>query len=286
MKTSKNSSHKYKDTLTKSISLNGIIYSYRDFGTENDSGVPIIFLNHWWAVLDNFDPYIVDAIAHTQRVIAVNYRGIWSSSGSAPLIVGEMADDVIAFIRVLGFTKVDLFGFSLWGMVAQDMVLKVPELIRKLILAGTWPAGGKGINQVGSVSWPLIIKGLITFQDPKLYLFFTSSKKSQLAWKAFLARLKERKLNRDKEPTPRAFLRQLEAIHAWGNQLPQDLGKINIPVLIANWDNDIMVPTENTYDLAKRIKNSEILIYQDAGHGGIFQYPEDFTSKVLNFLNK
>ncbi len=98
--------------------------------------------------------------------------------------------------------------------------------------------------------------------------------------------MKERKNDRDKGPTPRAFLRQLTAIHAWGNQSPQDLGAITIPVLVANGDNDLMVPTENTVDMAKRIKNSELIIYKDAGHGGIFQYHEEFTESALVFLDK
>jgi len=104
--------------------------------------------------LDNFDPYIVDALAQSHRVIAVDCRGIGSSEGSTPLTVGEMADDIIALIRAFGFQQVDLFGFSLGGFIAQDVTLKVPELVRKLILTGTGPAGGKGINNVGPVSWP------------------------------------------------------------------------------------------------------------------------------------
>ena len=163
----------YKDTKTKFINAGGARFAYRDLGPQ--AGVPIILLNHWGAVLDNFDPYSVDALAQSHRVIAIDFRGIGSSSGSAPLSVSEMADDTIAVIRALGLSKVDLFGFSLGGMVAQDVILKAPELVRKLILTGTGPAGGRGISQVGAVSWPLIIKGLLTFRDPKFYLFFTSS---------------------------------------------------------------------------------------------------------------
>ena len=195
-----------------------------------------------------------------------------------------MADDAIALVRALGFAKIDLLGFSLGGFVAQDFVLKAPDLVRKLILTGTGPAGGTGINKVGRVSWPLIIKGLVTRRDPKFYLFFTSRSDGRGAAKAFLERLKERKQNRDKEPAFGAFLRQLKAIHAWGNQAPQDLGSIKIPVLVANGDNDIMVPSVNSYDMANRISNAQLIIYKDAGHGGIFQNHADFVTKTLSFL--
>jgi pimeloyl-ACP methyl ester carboxylesterase len=157
-------------------------------------------------------------------------------------------------------------------------------LVRKLILTGTGPAGGKGIDRVGAVSWPLIIKSLLTLHDPKFRLFFTSTTNGHQAAQAFLNRLKERKAARDKGPTPRAFLRQLKAIQAWGCQAPQDLGSIRIPVLIANGDNDVMVPTVNSVDLARRIPGAQLVIYEDAGHGGIFQHHAAFVPKALSFL--
>ena len=116
--------------------------------------MPLILLNHWGAVLDNFDPRIVDGLASKHRVIAINYRGIGASGGKAPVTIDEMARDAIALIRALGFEKVDLFGFSLGGFVAQEIALKAPELVRKLILSGTGPAGGEGIDKVTPVSWP------------------------------------------------------------------------------------------------------------------------------------
>src|SRR5262245_39930869 len=151
---------RYIDTRNLSISVGGTAFAYRDLGRRG--GVPLILLNHWGAVLDNFDPRIVDGLASKHRVIATDYRGIGASGGTAPVTIDEMARDAIALIRALGFEKVDLLGFSLGGFVAQDITLKAPELVRKLILAGTGPAGGKGIEKVGAVSWPLIIKGLLT----------------------------------------------------------------------------------------------------------------------------
>jgi pimeloyl-ACP methyl ester carboxylesterase len=274
---------RYVETPNLTISVGGTVFSYRDLGPR--SGVPLILLNHWGAVLDNFDPEIVDGFAGKHRVITTDYRGMGASGGTAPLTVHGMARDTIALIRALGFEKVDLLGFSLGGFVAQDIVLQAPELVRKLILAGTGPAGGIGINKVGRVSWPLIIKGLLMRRDPKFYLFFRSTTNGRQAAKTFLNRLEERKANRDKGPTPIAFLRQLKAIEAWGRQAPQDLGGIQIPVLIVNGDNDIMVPTANSIDMAKRITGAQLVIYEDAGHGGIFQNDADFVSKAISFLD-
>jgi pimeloyl-ACP methyl ester carboxylesterase len=274
---------RYIEAQNLSIRIAETTFAYRDIGPR--IGVPLVLLNHWGAVLDNFDPRIVDGLASKHRVIAIDYRGIGASGGKAPVTVGEMARDAIALIRGLGFEKVDLLGFSLGGFVAQDITLKAPDLVRKLVLAGTGPAGGKGIDKVGPVSWPLIIKGLLTLRDAKFYLFFTSTANGRRAAKAFLERLKERKADRDKGPTPSAFLRQLKAITAWGRQAPQDLGSIRIPALIANGDNDIMVPTANSIDMARRIPGAQLVIYEDAGHGGIFQNHADFVPKALSFLD-
>jgi pimeloyl-ACP methyl ester carboxylesterase len=272
----------WKDAPTASINAAGTTFAFRRLGAE--TGVPLIMLNHWGATLDNFDPRIVEGLAATRPVIAIDYRGVGASVGKTPLTVAEMATDTIAVIRALGFAEVDLLGFSLGGFVAQDIMRQASGLVRKAILTGTGPAGGEGIARVGSVSWPLIIKGMLTFRDPKFYLFFTTTANGQRAAKAFLGRLQERKADRDKPITMAAFLRQLKAIKAWGRQPRQDLGTIRKPVLVANGAHDIMVPASNSVDLARRLRNSELVLYEDAGHGGIFQYHEAFVVKALEFL--
>ncbi|CAI8762403.1 alpha/beta fold hydrolase [Pseudomonas chlororaphis] len=273
----------YVEAQNQSITVNGIPFAYRDIGPR--TGVPLVLFNHWGAVLDNFDPAIIDGLAQTRRVIATDYRGIGGSGGIASLTVGEMADDGIQLIRALGLDTVDVLGFSLGGFVAQDIALKAPGVVRRLILTGTGPAGGSGIDKVGWVSWPLILKGLLTLRDPKFYLFFTSTPNGRRAASQYLQRLKARKKNRDKGPTPSAFLRQLKAIIAWGKQASQDLGRLRTPTLIVNGDNDIMVPSVNSIALANRIPNAQWVIYEDAGHGGIFQHYIDFVAKALAFLD-
>lgn len=280
--TNQNSVVRFVDAPNRTIRVSNTTFAYRELG--QGSGVPLVMLNHWGAVLDNFDPRIMDGLAVKHRIIAVNYRDIGGSAGAAPLTIGEMASDMIALIGAFGHKQVDILGFSLGGMVGQDIVLKAPHLVRKLILAGTGPAGGVGIESVGPVSWSLMIKGLLTFRDPKIFLFFTSTANGRKAAKAFIERLREHKRARDKAPSVRALLRQLTAITAWGRQQPQDLASISIPVLVANGDNDIMVPTVNSHDMARRIPGAQLVIYEDVGHGGIFQNHADFVQKALSFL--
>ncbi len=273
----------WTSTPTRTIDAAGTQFAYRRIGPSH--GVPLVLLNHWGANLDNFDPAIVDRLAEDRPVYALDYRGIGRSGGKVPVTVAGMAQDMIAAIRALGLNAIDLIGFSLGGFVAQQILLDTPDFVRRAILAGTGPAGGTGIARVGAVSWPLIVKGLVTFTDPKTYMFFTASANGRSAAKAFVDRLALRTTDRDTSVGIAALLRQQQAIKAWGHQSPQPLDTIRIPVLVANGDHDIIVPSENSRELARRIPGAEIVLYPDAGHGGIFQYHEAFAERAIMFLD-
>jgi pimeloyl-ACP methyl ester carboxylesterase len=272
----------WKDTPTQTIKVGGVEFAYRQLGP--DTGVPVVFLTHLAAVLDNWDPRVVDGIAAKHRVITFDNRGVGASSGSTPTTIEEMARDAVTFIRALGLDQVDLFGFSMGGMIAQVIAQEEPQLVRKMILAGTGPAGGEGIDKVTRISYLDTARGLLTRQDPKQFLFFTRTPNGRRAGKEFLARLQERTNDRDKAISLGSFRAQLKAIHRWGQQKPADLASIHQPVLAMNGDSDKMVPTKNTVDLDQRLPNSQLVLYPDAGHGGVFQFHEDFVKQALEFL--
>ncbi len=272
----------YKDASTRTVSAGGVDFAYRELGPK--SGVPVIFLTHLAAVLDNWDPRVVDGIAARHRVITFDNQGVGASSGSTPTTIEAMANDAVAFIRALGLEKVDLLGFSMGGMIAQVIAADEPQLVRKLILTGTGPAGGVGITNVTRIAHLDTLRGLLTLQDPKQFLFFTRTPNGRRAGKEYLARLKERTDNRDKRISLRSYGAQLTAIHRWGEEQPADLSVIRQPVLVANGESDRMVPTSNSVDLAQRLPNAELVVYPDAGHGGIFQFHGPFVDKALAFL--
>jgi pimeloyl-ACP methyl ester carboxylesterase len=273
----------WKTVPTQTISAGGVDFKYRELGKRN-GGTPVVFLTHLAAVLDNWDPRVIDGIAARHHVITFDNRGIGASSGSPANSVEQMADDAITFIQAMGLKQVDLLGFSLGGMVAQEIVLKEAQLVRKMVLAGTGPAGGEGIRTVAGVTFLDILRGFFTGQDAKQFLFFTRTPNGIEAGKAFLARLQERTEDRDKDISVSAFLAQLEALRMWGSKSPADLSVVKQPVLVVNGEDDRMVPTVNTRDLARRLPNSELIIYPDAGHGGAFQFQADFVVSTLGFL--
>ena len=278
-------SETYIHAPNKSIrTANGITYVYRELGEK--IGIPIVFFTHLSANLDNWDPRIIDGIAKQHWVITFDNTGVGLSSGQVPGTIKEMAEDAIAFIKALGFKQIDILSFSMGGMIAQELLELEPTLIRKVILTGTGPRGGKGIENVTKISNQDLVRAIFTLKDVKTYLFFTRTSNGKKKAKEFLARIKERKQNRDKMVSLKGYYTQLKAINRWGKSTPADLSKIKQPILVVNGEADRMVPTENSYELVQRLPNSKLVIYKDAGHGAIFQYHEEFTKEVLAFLNK
>jgi pimeloyl-ACP methyl ester carboxylesterase len=168
----------YAKAPARTISAGGVIYAYRELGPKG--GIPVIFFVHLAATLDNWDPRIIDPIARDHHVIAFDNRGVGASTGQVPDSVEAMADDAYTFIRALGFDQVDVFSFSLGGMAAQALVVKHPELVRKLILTGTGPAGGKDIDKVAGTTYLDMLRAALTRSDAKEYLFFIATRPASL----------------------------------------------------------------------------------------------------------
>jgi pimeloyl-ACP methyl ester carboxylesterase len=267
---------------TRTVTTGGVTYAYRELGPKG--GIPVVFFVHLAATLDNWDPRIVDPIAKNRHVITFDNRGVGASTGTVPDSIEAMADDAYAFITALGFDKIDIFSFSMGGMIAQDLVLKHPDLVRKLVLTGTGPRGGKDMDKVIGVTYFDVLRATLTRSDPKEFLFFNRDQAGKAAGKAFIARLQERTVDRDQSISLKGFGTQLKAIAKFGRSAPSDLSKITQPTLIANGDNDRMVPSVLSTDLHHRIAGSQLIIYPDSGHGGIFQYFEKFAPVAAKFL--
>ncbi|KAA1397833.1 alpha/beta fold hydrolase [Aeromicrobium ginsengisoli] len=274
----------YAKAPARTVTAGGVTYAYRELGPKG--GIPVVFFVHLAATLDNWDPRIVDPIARNRHVITFDNRGVGASTGSVPDTVEAMADDAYTFIKALGFDKIDIFSFSLGGMVAQDLVVKHPDLVRKLVLTGTGPRGGKDIDKVAGTTYWDMLRAAVTRSDPKEFLFFNRNETGKPAAKAFVQRLEERTEDRDAPIKVKAFQTQLKAIKKYGRSAPSDLSTLTQPTLIANGDNDRMVPSVLSEDLHRRIAGSELVIYPDSGHGGIFQFHEEFAPVAVDFLNR
>nr|WP_314845907.1 alpha/beta hydrolase [uncultured Microbacterium sp.] len=274
----------YAKAPNRTLAVGDMTFAYRELGPVEE--IPVVFFVHLAGTLDNWDPRIVDAIAKHRHVIAFDQRGVGGSSGSVPRTLEEAADDAYDFITGLGYTKIDVFSFSMGGMIAQDLAVKHPTLVRRMVLTGTGPRGGKDMDKVIATTYLDVLRAAVTFSDPKQFLFFPRDPAGKRAGRVFIDRLKERAADRDRDITLPAFQRQLTAIARFGRSAPSDLSVITGPTLIANGDHDRMVPSVLSEDLHARISGSELIIYPNSGHGGIFQHWQDFAPVAVRFLTE
>lgn len=266
--------------------VTGVNYAYRRFGNAT-GGVPLVFLQHFRGNVDNWDPALIDAIAARREVILFDNVGVGGSTGTTPDTVEQMTSDAIAFLDALHLTKVDLFGFSLGGFIAQELALTSPHRVRKLVLAGTGPKGAPGME-----GWaPDVIEGVVIDDNTPegyIHVFYTASSASLGAGRASADRIFARKDNRDEWPSIETKNAQYRAVEKWGVQdwsAVLRLTGIRQPTLVLQGDHDIMIPTKASHLLAALIPDSQIHIYEDASHGSIFQYAEDAATRTVEFLS-
>jgi pimeloyl-ACP methyl ester carboxylesterase len=262
-------------------------YAYRRFG--KGTGLPLLCLQHFTGTLDNWDPAVTDPLALGREVILFESAGLGRSTGEVPESIPGMAAHALAFVDALGLKRVDILGFSLGGMVAQQIALERPSLVRKMLLVATAPEGGEDIMHMEKPELKKIT------DDPKLpgleklvRLFFAPSESSQAAGEAFVARLAER--NQDREPLagPKVAMAQITAFRAWehfSGERFSKLGKITQPCLVVNGVFDNMIPVRNSYMLSEHLPNAMLLTYPDAGHGSLFQFHNSFVRQASLFLD-
>jgi pimeloyl-ACP methyl ester carboxylesterase len=271
----------------RSIEVHGDSVVYRRFGNEQTDAPPVVCLQHFRGNLDFWDPTLVDRIARDREVILLANRGVGASTGVVPDNVADMARDVLLFVDALGLEQIDLLGFSLGGFVAQDLALRRPRLVRRIVLAGTAPQGGPDLHRWTDDVYAHACADEITAEHA-LSVFFSGSEESRAKGTEYLERTQRRKADRD-APTDLATRdAQLAAITAWG--IP-DASKLNRlagiiqPTFVAVGDNDTMMHTKNSQLLADRLPNAHLRVYPDANHGFLNQYPELFADHVKAFLN-
>ncbi|CAD6528636.1 alpha/beta fold hydrolase [Paraburkholderia metrosideri] len=272
---------------TQFVEANGIRFAYRRFGKQGT--LPVVFNQHFTGTMDYWDPAVTDGIAKTREVILFNNAGISSSSGEVPTTIQQMGANAIAFIRALDLNRVDVLGFSIGGMVAQEIALQAPALVRRLILVGTGPRGGEGIAPMTEAAAAIFAAAYEPPEHLWLAVHFAPSKTSQAAGLAFLKRKHLRQENRDPEVNDKVAPAQLEALGKYGVQFEgvlDYLKEIRQPTLIVQGNNDVIAPTINSYTMQQTIPNAQLILYEDSNHGSFYQFPERFVAQAELFLSE
>jgi pimeloyl-ACP methyl ester carboxylesterase len=279
--------HNHQTAPTRFVDAAGVRFAYRRFGKSG--GVPLVLNMHFTGTMDHWDPAVTDGLAHDREVILFNNAGISSSSGEVPNSIEKMAANAAVFIKALGLTQVDVLGFSLGGLVAQELALAEPALVRRLILVGTGPRSGEGMASLTPEAQEIFGA---TYDEPDhlwLRVFFTPSQASQAAGHAYLRRFRRRTVDRDPGVSDKVGPTQIEALTKWGapRENPFDyLKAIKQPTLVVNGDNDVIIYSVNSLILQRHLPNAQLILYPDASHGSQYQYPERFVGHASLFLSE
>ena len=278
----------YSELANETVSgVNGIDYAYRDTGGGGEDALPLVLLQHFRGNLDNWDPALIDALASTRRVVTFDNAGVGGSTGTTPDTIEQMARDAIAFIAALQLGQVDLLGFSIGSFVAQEIALRRPAIVRRLVLASAAPQGAAGHARLAprrhrrrrhAAHQPGSLPGRV------LHPVGIEPARGTEALRRMYARTE----NRDQATSWATREAQYDAVCTWGipdHALLQRLTGLQMPVFVANGDSDPMILPRYSYLLARLIPHARVKIYPDSAHGFLFQHHAEFAADVGTFLN-
>jgi pimeloyl-ACP methyl ester carboxylesterase len=264
---------------------NGVHYAYRDTAADS-AAVPLVLLQHFRGNLDYWDPALIAELAASRRVITFDNTGVAGSSGVTPDTIEQMGADAIAFLTALGLARVDVLGFSIGSFVAQDVALRRPSLVRRLVLAASAPKGAADMH-----GWaPQVITAIgepDTAPEQYLKVFFGSCEAGLDAGRQALGRMYGRTLERDQDTDWATRLAQYDAVCSWGipdHGALQRVTALAMPVFIACGDSDPMILPRYSHQLAGLIPGAQLSVYPDAAHGFLFQHHTTFAADVTAFL--
>ncbi len=260
----------------RSIRVDDITMGYRVFG----SGDPLLLIMGYGSTLNLWEPSLITQLASRFMVIVFDNRGIGQSeTGTKTFSIEQFADDTSGFMDALGIQQAHILGWSMGSLIAQELVLRHPSKVNKLILyaahcgAERFPPSPEIIQLLTDPTGTPQERGMrfirILFPEPWL------QNQGQRIGEIFF-----RPMGNIPEQTPE---QQSQAIVAWKGSADR-LGQIRRPVLLITGEEDVLVVPQNSRFICDQIPAAQLDVIENAGHGLMFQYPDLFCEKVFRFL--
>ena len=247
--------------------------------------------------MDFWDPGFINPLASKRPILLVDQSGIGLSGGEVPDTYAGWAQNMLDVVLSLGFKEIDVLGFSMGGFVAQMMALDAAAsgvTVRKLIIAGSGPSAGEGVVG-GDPKYLMELAQADTVEKQRVGMvktFFSWSEKKEEVGAQWWERMSGARKDRSPMASEESTTRQIGAAQRWfGEDVKgssyERLAEIQIPVLVANGSDDLLVPTENSWVLYKKLVNADahLHIYPDSGHGFLDEYHQHFSGLVNDFLD-
>jgi len=260
--------------ITQYVIANGTNLAYRRLGKH--TGVPIVMLMHFRGNMDFWDPALINSLARTRSVILLDNAGIGQSDGEIPTTLHGWALHVIALLEALNIQEIDLLGFSMGGGAAQHVALAAPGLVRKLILAGTRTSRTPN-TVIGPRKMFFALAHAVTEEECRKAFalsFFNSDAHERATAGAAWERIFSRTHDRAPHLSPELAKRQTEVFSKFSVSSPENpyerIHELKMPVFVANGDNDLLIPTVNSFELAQLLPDAHLHIYPNSGHGFLY----------------
>jgi pimeloyl-ACP methyl ester carboxylesterase len=262
---------------SKKVHVGDIDIAYKIFG----KGDPILLINGYSQSMDNWDPTLLERLASNHTVIIFNNRGIGNTTSGENRFfsIAQFANDTAGLLDVLEIKQADILGYSMGGFIAQELALTHPDRVGKLIIYASICGGNESILASQVINMLSNGSGTAMERIERFHPLFFPEK-----WRNENPNYLER-IPKTIETIPNKTLDQhTEAIFNWTGTCSK-LKNITQPTLVIVGTDDVVTLPANSLLITERIPGAWLVQIKGAGHGLMYQYPEQFNKVLQTFLS-
>lgn len=259
----------------KKARANDIDIAYKTFGR----GYPVVLIMGFSGTMDMWEPHFLGELSSRYKVIVFDNRGIGESTATDKKFSIELfADDTAGLLDALGIEKAHVLGWSMGTNIAQELVLRHPDKVGKLILYAADAGGRECIQPEGPLKMVTDTSGTLHEREKRVIevLFPEEWRRAHPDIREYFPFPKERSKVENVN-------RQAQAMNEWRGSYGR-LGGIKSPTLLITGTEDVIPPPVNSFIMGEKIPGAWVIQIKGGGHGLMYQYPEVFSRAIFTFL--